>query len=75
VGMRHTYSDGTVNQLYSASIGYVVMKNMWVQAGYNFSGYKDSDFSRQDWTAQGPFISFKYKFDQQTVKDLLQWGE
>ena len=75
VGMRHMYSDGTVNQLYAASIGYVVMKNMWVQAGYNFSGYRDVDFSRQDWTAQGPFISFKYKFDQQTVKDLLQWGE
>ncbi|HTO07651.1 MAG TPA: hypothetical protein VMR86_11430 [Myxococcota bacterium] len=75
VGLRHSYSDGSVNQLYSASLGYVVMKNMWVQAGYNFSGYKDSDFSRQDWTAQGPFISFKYKFDQQTVKDLLNWGE
>jgi hypothetical protein len=75
VGMRHSYSDGAIDQLYSASIGYVVMKNMWVQAGYNFSGYRDIDFSRRDWTAQGPFISFKYKFDQQTIKDLLEWGE
>ena len=75
VGLRHTYSDGTVDHLYSASLGYVVMKNMWVTAGYNFSGYRDSDFSRTDWTAQGPFINFKYKFDQQTVKELLEWGE
>ena len=75
VGLRHSYNDGSTDHLYQASLGYVVMKNMWVTAGYNFSGYRDTDFSRKDWTAQGPFIKFNYKFDQQTVKDLLEWGE
>jgi uncharacterized repeat protein (TIGR01451 family) len=74
-GLRHSYSDGAFDQLYSASVGYVVMKNLWVTAGYNFSGYRDTDFSKKDWTSQGPFVSFRYKFDQQTVKELLEWGE
>jgi hypothetical protein len=75
VGLHHSWSDGATQQLYSASIGYVVAKNLWVTAGYNFSGYRDSDFSGKDWTSQGPFVTFKYKFDQQTVKELLEWGE
>jgi hypothetical protein len=74
-GLRHSWSDGTAQQLYSASIGYIVAKNMWVTAGYNFGGYKDSDFSKSDWTTQGPFVTFKYKFDQQTLKELLNWKE
>jgi hypothetical protein len=73
--LRHSYSDGTTNQLYSASLGYIVMKNLWVTAGYNWGGYRDIDFSKKDWTSQGPFVSFRYKFDQQTVKELLEWGE
>jgi uncharacterized repeat protein (TIGR01451 family) len=74
-GLRHSYSDGTTDQLYSASLGYVVMKNLWVTAGYNWGGYRDNDFSKKDWTSQGPFVSFRYKFDQQTVKELLEWSE
>ena len=73
--LRHSWSDGTAQQLYSASIGYIMMKNLWVTAGYNFGGYKDSDFSKSDWTTQGPFVTFKYKFDQQTLKELLNWKE
>ena len=74
-GLRHSYSDGATQQLYSASLGYIVMKNLWVTAGYNWGGYRDTDFSKKDWTSQGPFVSFRYKFDQQTVKELLEWGE
>ena len=73
--VRHSWSDGTAQQLYSASLGYIVAKNLWVTAGYNFGGYKDSDFSKSDWTAQGPFVTFKYKFDQETIKDLVNWKE
>ena len=75
VALRHSWSDGATQQLYSASLGYIVAKNLWVTAGYNFGGYRDRDFSGKDWTSQGPFITFKYKFDQQTVKELLEWGE
>jgi len=75
VGMRHSWTDGNIQQLYSASLGYILMKNLWVSAGYNWGGYRDSDFSEGNWTASGPFISFRYKFDQETVKELLDFAE
>jgi hypothetical protein len=75
VGMRHSWADGNIQQLYSVSLGYVLMKNMWISAGYNWGGYEDKDFSEGDWTSQGPFLSFRYKFDQETVKELLDFAE
>lgn len=75
VGMRHSWSDGNIEELYSVSLGYVLMKNLWVSAGYNWGGYRDRDFSEGNWTTRGPFVSFRYKFDQETVKELLDWAE
>jgi len=75
VGMRHSWTDGNIEELYSVSLGYVLMKNLWVSAGYNWGGYSDRDFSQGDWTTRGPFVSFRYKFDQETVKELLDWAE
>jgi len=75
VGMRHSWADGNIQQLYSASVGYVLMKNLWISAGYNWGGYTDKDFSDGDWTSEGPFLSFRYKFDQETVKELLDFAE
>jgi uncharacterized repeat protein (TIGR01451 family) len=75
VALRHSWDDGSINQLYSASIGYVLMKNLWISAGYNWGGYRDRDFSRGEWTNHGPFLSFRYKFDQETVKELLDFAE
>ncbi|MEX2207314.1 MAG: carboxypeptidase-like regulatory domain-containing protein [Myxococcota bacterium] len=75
VGIRHSWSDGNIQQLYGASVGYILMKNLWVSAGYNWEGYRDTDFSEGEWTSRGPYISFRYKFDQETVKELLDWAE
>ncbi len=75
VALRHSWTDNNIEQLYSASLGYVLMKNLWVSAGYNWGGYRDSDFSQSDWTNRGPFVSFRYTFDQETVKELLDWAE
>src|SRR5512145_1749489 len=69
VGLHHSWADGSMQQLYSLSLGYVLMKNMWISAGYNWGGYRDRDFSQADWTNHGPFLSFRYKFDQETVKE------
>ncbi len=75
VGMRHSWTDGNIEELYSVSLGYVLMRNLWVSAGYNWGGYSDRDFSAGNWTTRGPFVSFRYKFDQETVKELLDWAE
>jgi hypothetical protein len=54
------------------SIGHTLFKNTWVSAGYNFLGFEDKDFSRANYTAQGPFVQFRMKFDQQTVREMMQ---
>ena len=57
----------------AVSVGYNLFKNAWVSAGYNFSGFEDADFSEADYTAQGPFVTFRVKFDQQSVKEMIDW--
>ena len=73
--VRFTFVERVVHWLVGFSLGYVLMKNLWVSAGYNWGGYSDRDFSQGDWTTRGPFVSFRYKFDQETVKELLDWAE
>ncbi len=53
-------------------LGINVATNLYVSIGYNFSGFYDEDFSRNRYTAQGPFLSFRLKADQATLKALLE---
>jgi hypothetical protein len=34
-------------------------------------GFEDADFSQGDFTAQGPFVKFRLKFDQESLKGIL----
>ena len=36
----------------------------------NFFGFDDRDYAASRYTAQGPFIKLRMKFDQDTFKDL-----
>jgi len=47
-----------------AELGYQAFTNLWVSGGYNFMGYKDADLSGADYTAKGPFVRVRYKFDE-----------
>jgi len=44
-----------------------------VNLGYNLVGFDDKDFSQANYTAQGPFVRFRFKFDQQSVFDAAKW--
>ena len=59
---------------YGVSVGRVLMRNVWLSLGYNFSGYTDSEFSRSEFTARGPFVRVRVKADQETVRGLLGWS-
>jgi len=63
---RYAYSAGP-------SIGVNVVENAWISLGYNLVGFSDKDFSEADYTAQGPYLRFRFKFDQNSVKDALLW--
>jgi hypothetical protein len=69
--LRNSWHAGVSEPSYGISLGYRVATNLWVSAGYNFAGFRDDDFSSADYTAQGPFIRFRFKFDQETIRELL----
>ncbi|MBN2721036.1 MAG: DUF11 domain-containing protein, partial [Proteobacteria bacterium] len=67
----NTVETGTTEYGLGASLGYGLMENVWVSFGYNLLGFEDSDFSQGNFTAQGPFVKFRIKFDQETLRDIL----
>jgi uncharacterized repeat protein (TIGR01451 family) len=70
--MLHSWEGGQIDFGAGASVGCNVAKNAWVSLGYNFLGFEDEDFSKADFTAQGPFVTFRLKFDQDSVRDAAR---
>ena len=53
------------------SIGHTPFDNFWISLGYNFVGFTDDDFTAADFTAQGPFVKFRFKLDQESLAEYL----
>ncbi|MEO0510315.1 MAG: hypothetical protein AAF065_10705 [Verrucomicrobiota bacterium] len=68
--VRHSWNSHVFDFSFGPSIGVNPVDNMWISLGYNVTGFTDEDFSRSDYTAQGPYIQFRVKFDQETFKDV-----
>ncbi|HYM34680.1 MAG TPA: hypothetical protein VET48_04740, partial [Steroidobacteraceae bacterium] len=66
----HSWNAGTSDASAGIDLGITVARNMWISIGYNFAGFYDKDFTASRYTAQGPFLKFRMKFDQDTFKDL-----
>ncbi|TSK07123.1 MAG: OmpA family protein [Geobacter sp.] len=75
IGLRssvlHSWEARQANYSLGASVGCNVMQNAWLSLGYNLLGFRDADFSAANYTAQGPFVQFRFKFDQNSVKEGL----
>jgi hypothetical protein len=71
--MLHSWDSHQFDYSTGISIGHNIFENAWVSMGYNFTGFEDEDFSRADFTAQGPFVQFRMKFDQESVRDTLRY--
>ncbi len=67
----HSWSAAQMDYRSGVSVGYAIVKNMWISAGYNFTGFEDQDFSAADFTAAGPFVKFRFKFDQKSVREIV----
>ena len=52
------------------SIGVTPFKNGYISLGYNVVGFDDRDFEESRYTRDGPFVTFRLKFDQQTLGNL-----
>lgn len=75
VGLRgsvlHSWHSRQISYSAGPSVGYNVLKNAWVSVGYNLVGFSDKDFSASNYTKQGPYVRFRFKFDQNSVKEAL----
>ncbi len=63
----HSVNSDNLQYSYGLSTGWDLAKNLWLSVGYNFDGFEDDDFSLADYTAKGPFIKLRLKFDQNTL--------
>ena len=52
------------------SVGLTPFKNAYISVGYNIVGFADRDFEESRYTRDGPFITFRLKFDQESLGSL-----
>lgn len=71
VGVSGTVRIGTSGKNIAWSGGPTVtvtpFKNANITLGYNMVGFEDRDFEESRYTRSGPFLTFKLKFDQQSL--------
>jgi len=77
VGLRglrlHSYEIDQTRYGAGVSTGFNAGKNIWISLGYNFAGFTDRDFSKADFTSEGPFVKLRMKFDQVSVREAVKW--
>jgi hypothetical protein len=69
--LYHSQDTSTYDYSYGFALGIIPVKNARIRIGYNLEGFNDNDFSALGYTAQGPFIAFDFKFDQDNMRERL----
>lgn len=62
----NSWSTGTRSYSFGPQIGMAPVKNSWVTLGWNLRGFTDRDFDAARYSAQGPYLQLRFKFDQNT---------
>jgi uncharacterized repeat protein (TIGR01451 family) len=74
MGAHATWLDseagGTSDRSAGFDVGISAARNVWISIGYNFEGFRDDHFDAARYTAQGPYVRFRMKVDQDSFKDL-----
>jgi uncharacterized repeat protein (TIGR01451 family) len=74
IGLHGTWLDseaaGTTDRSAGIDVGITAARNLWISVGYNFAGFSDDNFDAARYTADGPYVKFRFKADQDTFKDL-----
>jgi hypothetical protein len=66
----NTAAAGTTQRSAGFDFGINAARNVWISIGYNFEGFRDDHFDAARYTAQGPYVRFRMKLDQDSFKDL-----
>src|SRR5690606_12018637 len=57
--------DGANQYAYGFEVGRLLRQNLWLSAGFNWSGFRgDSDLSGYEYTQEGFFLRLRFKFDE-----------
>ncbi|HBS36369.1 MAG TPA: hypothetical protein DEA50_15030 [Parvularcula sp.] len=67
----HSWNSGATQYAYGPSVGVSPAKNVWLSLGWNFDGFSDQDFAAAEYSATGPYLKLRIKFDQHTARGLL----
>jgi hypothetical protein len=70
--VRHSWTSGALDYALGVSGGVTLATNIWVTAGYNFTGYNDRDFDDAHWTRAGPYLTIRTKFDQGSLGEMAR---
>ncbi len=75
VGLQASWTSGEASKTSAwsigPSVGFSPQENVWVSVGWNAQGFEDEDFEAARYTQQGPYIKLRAKFDQNSVKGLI----
>lgn len=61
-GAKFFDNQGADQHTLGMEFGYMLRRDMWLSAGYNFVGFEDRDLSVENYTSQGPYIRMRFKF-------------
>lgn len=68
--VQHSWKDKVVAWSAGPSVGVSPADNMWISVGYNVKGFHDRDFEDARYLRQGPYVTLRLKFDQQSLATL-----
>jgi hypothetical protein len=55
---------GSRQYAYGVETGFILRRNLWLSAGYNFAGFTDKDLTGNEYTAKGPYLRLRAKFNE-----------
>ncbi|MGI9134240.1 MAG: hypothetical protein ACR2I0_09920, partial [Rhodoferax sp.] len=58
---------GAAQSAVGLEVGYMLMKNLWLSGGYNFTGLNDPDLAGANYTKSGAYVRLRFKFDETTL--------
>jgi uncharacterized repeat protein (TIGR01451 family) len=65
-----SYAARTRESSFGLDVGINAARNLWLSVGYNFRGFRDDTFDASRYTATGPYVRFRFKTDQDSLRDL-----
>lgn len=60
-------SGGALQKAFGVEAGYLLGRDLWLSAGYNFIGLSDRDLTAGEYTQRGVYLRLRFKFDESSL--------